>query len=101
MFIATALAGAVDPPMFSVAFAAVERPTVEPVVSMDRHAVPLAIVHVPAPDEALRKTSSAFVGTDAPPAPPDVADQWVVVVVSQVPVPPTQKREAMAGSPAS
>jgi len=36
------------------------------------------------------KTLSALVGTDAPPAPPLAADQLVVFVASQVPVPPTQ-----------
>lgn len=40
-------------------------------------------------------TSSAAPGTDAPPAPPDVADQLAVVVASQVFVPPTQNLAAM------
>jgi hypothetical protein len=39
---------------------------------------------------ALKYTSSADVGTDAPPEPPEVSDQWVVSVVSHVPSPPTQ-----------
>lgn len=41
-------------------------------------------------DELSKITESAEVGTDAPPAPPEVADQLVVVVASHVPVPPTQ-----------
>lgn len=40
-------------------------------------------------DKLLKKTSSAAVGTVAPPPPPEVALQCVVVV-SQLPVPPTQ-----------
>ena len=39
---------------------------------------------------ALKKTSSAAVGTGAPPAPPDVADHFVPAVPSQFAVPPTQ-----------
>ena len=39
---------------------------------------------------ASKNTLSAAVGTDAPPAPPDVADQLVVLVESHVPVPRTQ-----------
>lgn len=41
-------------------------------------------------DAALKITSSAAVGADAPPAPPEVADQFVVIPVFQVPLPPTQ-----------
>lgn len=53
----------------------------------------VAIVTVAAaPEFESNVTSSADVGTDAPPAPPDVADQCVVVAASQVPLPPTQKR---------
>jgi hypothetical protein len=37
-----------------------------------------------------KKTLSATVGTEAPPPPPEVADQLVVDDVFQVPVPPTQ-----------
>jgi len=37
-----------------------------------------------------KNTESAAVGTEAPPAPPGVADQFVVEVVFQVPEPPTQ-----------
>jgi hypothetical protein len=39
---------------------------------------------------ASKNTLSDAVGTDAPPAPPDDVDQLVVLVESQVPVPPTQ-----------
>ena len=39
---------------------------------------------------ASKNTLSAAVGTDAPPAPPDDADQLVVLVESQVPAPRTQ-----------
>jgi hypothetical protein len=42
-----------------------------------------------------KKILSDVVGTDAPDAPPDEADQCVVDVVSQVPEPPTQYRFAM------
>jgi hypothetical protein len=41
-------------------------------------------------DSVSKNTSSLRVGTDAPLAPPDKADQLVVEVVSQPPVPPTQ-----------
>jgi hypothetical protein len=58
-------------------------------------AVPEEIVTVPPPELALKKTSSAVVGTDAPPAPPDVADQLVVEEAFHVPVPPTQYLFAM------
>jgi hypothetical protein len=40
-------------------------------------------------------TSSEAVGTEAPPAPPDVADQLVVEEASHVPFPPTQYLEAI------
>jgi hypothetical protein len=53
-----------------------------------------AIVTVNAPvptfELALKNTLSDAVGTDAPLAPPDDADQLAVLVLSQVPVPPTQ-----------
>ena len=44
-------------------------------------------VYVPA---WSKKTLSADVGTEAPLAPPDAADQFVVDVVFHVPEPPTQ-----------
>jgi hypothetical protein len=49
----------------------------------------------PGPLFALIITSSALVGTEAPPAPPEVADQFVVLVEFQVPEPPTQYLVAM------
>ena len=51
---------------------------------------PLAVVQVPVPDKVSNVTVSADVGAEAPPAPPVVADQLVVVVASHVPEPPTQ-----------
>ena len=57
----------------------------------------LSTVAVPAPDEALNVAVSAEPGTDAPDAPPVVADQLVVLL--QFPVPPaTQKRAAICYS---
>ena len=54
----------------------------------------VAIVTVKAPvptfELASKNTLSAAVGTEAPLAPPDDADQFAVLVPSQVPVPPTQ-----------
>jgi hypothetical protein len=41
-------------------------------------------------DPELNIALSAAVGTDAPPAPPDVTDQFVVLVNVQLAVPPTQ-----------
>ena len=60
---------------------------------MSRHANAPVIVTVYVPAWS-KKTLSAAVGADAPDDPPDDADQLVVVVV-QVPVPPTQYRFAM------
>jgi hypothetical protein len=42
------------------------------------------------PEDPLKYTSSADVGTEKPPVPPDVSDQFVVVLPSHVPAPPTQ-----------
>jgi hypothetical protein len=53
------------------------------------------VVTVPAPESASKVTVSAVVGTEAPPAPPVVADQFAVLVELHVPVPPTQKRDAI------
>lgn len=50
---------------------------------------------VPVPDEALKNTLSAAVGADAPGTPPDVADQLRMLVLSHVPVPPTQYLSAI------
>jgi hypothetical protein len=44
---------------------------------------------------ASKNTLSDAVGTDAPPTPPDDADQLVVLVESQVPVPRTQYLSAI------
>ena len=54
---------------------------------------------VPAPDALSKNTSSAVLGTLAPPDPPLVADQLVVELVSQVPVPPTQYLVAITQRP--
>jgi hypothetical protein len=56
---------------------------------------PLAVVQVPEPELASKKTASALVGAEAPDAPPVVADQLAVLEASQVPVPPTQNLLAM------
>lgn len=54
----------------------------------------MSSVAVPEPDEASYVAVSAVLGTDAPEAPPVVADQ--LVVLFQLPVPPvTQNRAAM------
>ena len=51
-------------------------------------------VTVPEPEDASSAAVSAEPGTDAPEAPPEVADQ--LVVLFQLPVPPvTQNRAAM------
>jgi len=54
-----------------------------------------ATVTTPVPDEALKNTLSAAVGADAPGTPPDVADQLRMLVLSHVPVPPTQYLSAI------
>jgi len=54
-----------------------------------QNSVPV-LVTVTAPDAASKNTLSADVGTDAPPAPPDVAAHLVPAVPSQLAVPPTQ-----------
>lgn len=40
------------------------------------------------PDATLKYTSSVDVGSDAPPGPPEVDDQWLLC--DQLPDPPTQ-----------
>lgn len=66
------------------------RVPVNPVQLMDLAPVlPELMVQVPV-DRLSKKTSSADVGTLAPPAPPDVADHLVPAVPSQFAVPPTQ-----------
>ena len=59
--------------------------------------VAMVTVNAPVPtfEFASKKTLSDPVGTDAPPAPPDDADQFVVPVPSQVPVPPTHYLSAI------
>jgi len=57
---------------------------------MPTHAAPDATTTIPEPDSESINTVSAVVGTDAPPAPPEVVDQFVVFDPSQVPDPPTQ-----------
>ncbi|WP_032900958.1 hypothetical protein ACSGFO_24970 [Mesorhizobium sp. WSM4083] len=52
-------------------------------------------VTVPPPELALKVTVSDVPGTEAPPAPPVVADQCVVSLAFHSPVPPTQKRFAI------
>lgn len=72
-------------------------PVKAPAVSETRES-PLtadATVTTPPPDEPLKVTSSPVVGAEAPLAPPDVADQFVVEDKSQVPVPPTQNLDAI------
>jgi hypothetical protein len=69
---------------------------VNPVQLIDRAPV-LApkSVQVMAPEAASKNTSSALVGTDAPPAPPDVVAHLVPAVVFQLLVPPTQNLSAI------
>jgi hypothetical protein len=50
---------------------------------------------VPVLELASKMTASAVVGADAPEAPPEEADQFVVPVAAQVPDPPTQYLFAM------
>jgi hypothetical protein len=69
----------------------------EPVVFRLRQLSAPVSVTVPVPERASNITSSAIVGTDAPPAPPEVADQFVVDVVVQEPVPPRQYLSAICG----
>lgn len=49
-----------------------------------------AMVTVTVPELASKNTLSADVGTDCPPAPPDVAAHLVPAVASQMADPPTQ-----------
>ena len=67
--------------MFPAVPANVTAPTVTPL---------LVNVTVPVPEFPSNCGVSPAIGTDAPPAPPDVADQFAVLVLSQLPVPPTQ-----------
>lgn len=63
---------------------------VNPVKFRLRQFAVAATVQVTAPDAASKNTSSALVGTDAPPAPPDVVAHLVPAVPSQFADPPTQ-----------
>jgi hypothetical protein len=67
-------------------------PTRGPATVQSLHVAPVDIVTVykTALDALSNTTSSIIVGTPALPDPPDVNDQLVAVVVSQVPDPPTQ-----------
>lgn len=58
-------------------------------------AVAVSVMTGALPLLASINTLSALVGTEAPPDPPDVVLQFVVVAASQFPVPPTQYRFAM------
>jgi len=71
---------------------------VAPVVVSDLQTNAPVNVIVGEPELPLTKTSSAAVGTDAPLEPPEVADQFVVDDVFQVPLPPTQYLEAISYS---
>lgn len=51
--------------------------------------LPAEIVQVPV-DRFVKNTSSEKLGTDAPPAPPEVVAHLVPAVPSQAAVPPTQ-----------
>lgn len=62
---------------------------VNPVQFIVRHALDTLTVNVLVPEDAVRNTSSAEVGNEAPDAPPSVADQ--LVVEFQFPVPPPTK----------
>ena len=78
-----------DPLTASVGVVPLAKVTVpaETVKSRHRSAPVMVTVYVAA---WSKNTESAAVGTDAPPAPPEMVDQLVVDVVFHVPVPPTQ-----------
>jgi hypothetical protein len=74
-------------------------PVKAPPVNEPTVLVPLMVaarVTVPPPEAPSNVTPSTAAGTEAPPAPPVAADQCVVVTLSHVPVPPTQKRLAIS-----
>ena len=80
--------------------AKVSVPVNAPIVNDEIVTVPPKLtVTVPPPDDPSKVTSSAEPGTLAPPAPPVAVDQCVVVELSHVPVPPTQKRAAIGWLP--
>lgn len=67
-----------------------------PSVMSEQFAIAVTVtVYAVAFDNESNVTVSAEVGTEKPPAPPDVSDQFVVVEASQFPVPPTQNRAAI------
>jgi uncharacterized membrane protein len=69
---------------------------VAPVVVNDRQGrVLTATVITGEPELASTITASEAVGTEAPPAPPEVADQFAVFVAFQVPLPPRQYLSAI------
>jgi hypothetical protein len=80
-------------PLSVLLIPAVASVPVKPVQSMlTTEAAPVAFhVTTAAPPEfASKNTVSDAPGTLAPPAPPDVVDQFVVLVEFQVPLPPRQ-----------
>jgi len=66
-----------------------------PVQSIDFATRDALTVTVPPPELKLKNTSSAAVGTEAPPTPPEVADQLAVFAPDQLPEPPIQYLLAM------
>ena len=60
--------------------------------------IPLAVT-TPPPLEEVKLTVSPETGALAPEAPPFVADQLAVLVVSHMPVPPTQNLDAIYTAP--
>jgi hypothetical protein len=68
---------------------------VAPVVVIDAQArVPVNVI-VGEPEALLIITASLIVGTEAPPEPPEVVDQFVVFIALQVPEPPRQYLSAI------
>jgi hypothetical protein len=66
----------------------------KPLVSTEIETVPLTVT-VPVPELESNPAVSLAPGTPALPAPPELNAQCVVVVVSHVPAPPTQKKLAI------
>ena len=87
-----------DEPRFSVDPCQLIVP-IKPVALNELQATVPVTEATPLPLFASKKQSSAEVGTDAPEAPPDVADHTEVVEPSQVAVPPTQYLEAANALP--
>jgi hypothetical protein len=67
-------------------------PTAGPAIVTSKQTafVPIVTAYAVALDNVLKITLSTDVGGPAPPRPPDVVLQLVVVVASQVPAPPRQ-----------